>query len=109
LIKDALLLVLEKRSLSPDAPLDWEQGGRFGSIFKNTSKITKPVLKSKAKDEKREREADQKSASSDLKTQCNIAEIDTNEYNLNDDDGGASHVSGKSGTDDTLQKLDDLK
>uniref|UniRef100_A0AC35G175 Protein kinase domain-containing protein n=1 Tax=Panagrolaimus sp. PS1159 TaxID=55785 RepID=A0AC35G175_9BILA len=61
--------------------------------------LTAACTLAKEKDERREAENDQN-------TRCDVEDIDDNDYGYDD---VASHVSGVSAADDTLQKLDDLK
>uniref|UniRef100_A0AC35GJV1 Protein kinase domain-containing protein n=1 Tax=Panagrolaimus sp. PS1159 TaxID=55785 RepID=A0AC35GJV1_9BILA len=96
LIKDSLTAACTRNKIDLKAPLDWEAGGKHSSTFKNVTQKTKIA---KEKDERRE-------AENDKHTVCDVEDIDDNDYGYDD---VASHVSGVSGADDTLLKLDDLK
>uniref|UniRef100_A0A7E4VC21 Protein kinase domain-containing protein n=1 Tax=Panagrellus redivivus TaxID=6233 RepID=A0A7E4VC21_PANRE len=96
LIRDAISAAVTKNRLEFGAPLDWEEA------VKHPKKgATKAAVKvSKAADERREAECN------DQNTRCDVEDIDDNDYGYDD---VASHVSGVSGADDTLQKLDEFK
>ncbi|OZC09036.1 hypothetical protein X798_03967, partial [Onchocerca flexuosa] len=109
LLRSLLKQILKKKNHKLTDPYDWEPNGAHASKF---SKHAVHLTKSKASDEKFEIDKDDKS---DMNTRFGIKTIQ-DEINVKlllskeeEDDEGASRVSGVSKTDDTLQKLDELK
>ncbi|KAK6113283.1 Protein kinase domain family protein [Brugia pahangi] len=107
LLKSLLKQILKKENHSLDDPYDWEPHGKHVSKFNRSPAY---LMKSKASDEKF---VIDKSEKSDVNTRMGVKTI-MDEINITlllkeEDEEAASPVSGVSRSDDTLQKLDELK
>ncbi|KAI6216465.1 CK1/TTBK protein kinase [Aphelenchoides fujianensis] len=89
--------ILKKRQVAPNAPFDWEAGGRHADVFKAGG--PKPNERTKATDLKRV---------CDLRTKCEVTEIGEREVSSSSRGpprrtrAPPSHISGVSANDDTL-------
>ncbi|VIO89582.1 Uncharacterized protein BM_BM11033 [Brugia malayi] len=107
LLKSLLKQILKKENHSLADPYDWEPNAKNASKF---NRFPAHLMKSKASDEKF---VIDKSEKSDVNTRMGIKTI-MDEINITlllkeEDEEAASPVSGVSRSDDTLQKLDELK
>ncbi|KAM3727236.1 Tau-tubulin kinase [Dirofilaria immitis] len=107
LLQSLLKQILKRKNHNLTDPYDWEPDGEYASKFNRHVMRSKKL---KASDEKFEIDKGDKS---DMNTRMGIKTIEE-EINITsllkeEDEEGASRVSGVSRTDDTLQKLDELK
>ncbi|KAI6219755.1 Protein kinase domain-containing protein [Aphelenchoides besseyi] len=101
-IRGAFELTLKRHGISVSAPFDWEENGRHAIAFKTSGAITKRDERTRATDVKRICEG--------LTTRCDVDEIGEREFKFDeDDDQGASHVSGVSTADDTMVDVENIK
>ncbi|CAD5234672.1 unnamed protein product [Bursaphelenchus xylophilus] len=105
--KSPLLETAKRRGLAvSQLPLPWEGKGKLAHLL-NVPATTAIKPKEKIADEKREQDKAPISEAAN-NTKYGVVDIKEDEYDDNDDEQ-ASHVSGKSETDDTLGGLNDIK